>query len=445
MAGEPLGRKRLLLTAVVGFSVASMLCGIAPTLNALILFRVLQGAFGGALQPTARAIILEIFPREERGKAMSIWGMGIVVAPIMAPVLGGWLTTDYSWRWVFFINLPISIVGFVLVYLYVFDPPYLRRTSKSIDVWSVGMLVVGIGALQVVLDKGEEADWFASHLIVALSVIAVVAMLSFVIWQLKAHDPMVHLRLLKYRTFAVGAFLSLVLFSVLYGSILLLPLFMQEMLQFPAVTAGLWNSPRGLATMALMPLAGFLIGRRWDMRALLFAGILVAAGGVLTFSFLSPAAGPWNFLGPQLLMGAGLAFVFVPYSTITVDSIPNEEMGFATSITSLTRNLGASIGISVAATMFARREQVHQTYLVAHLAATNLNMQGVLSTMRNQFYARGYDLATAKNQALRELYSIVKHQASVLSYMDEFRTMAVLFVLVSPLVWIMRKPLLGRR
>ncbi|MGH9437846.1 MAG: DHA2 family efflux MFS transporter permease subunit [Terriglobia bacterium] len=434
------GRKRLLMTAVGGFTVASMLCGLAPSLPTLIVCRVLQGAFGGTLQPTTRAILLETFPREERGKAMAMWGVGIVVAPIVAPVLGGWLTTDYSWRWVFFINLPVSIAGLILVQLYVFDPAYLRRTAKSIDYWGLGMLVTGIAALQIVLDKGQEADWFSSHFILALAVIAVAGLVAFVVWELVAQDPMVHLRLLKYRTFGTAVALSIVLFFVLYGSILVLPLFMQEMLNFPAITAGIWNCPRGIATMALMPLAGYLIGRRWDMRALLFSGILVSAVGVLSFSFLDSTSGPWNFLWPQIIMGAGLGFVFVPFATISVDPIPNEEMGYATSITGLTRNLGAGFGISISATLLERRDQVRQMQLAAHVNATNPLATNFLDAMTSYFHRQGVDLSTASNQALGALYSIVRHQASVLSYLDVFRILALMFVVVAPLVWVMRKP-----
>ena len=434
------GRKRLLVTAIAGFTVSSMLCGAAPSLPILIFCRVLQGAFGGTLQPTTRAILLETFPREERGKAMAMWGVGIVVAPIMAPVLGGWLTTDYSWRWVFFINLPVSIVGLILVHLYVFDPPYLRRTTKGIDYWGLGMLVTGIAALQIVLDKGQEADWFSSRFILVLAVIAVAGLTSFVIWELVTQDPMVHLRLLKYRTFGTCVGLSVVLFFVLYGSILLLPLFMQEVLNFPAITAGFWNCPRGIATMALMPVAGFLIGRRWDMRAMLFGGILVSAAGMLSFSFLDLTSGPWNFLWPQIIMGAGLGFVFVPFATISVDPIPNEEMGYATSITGLTRNLGAGFGISISATLLDRRDQVHQMRLAARVSSTNPLTANLLSALQAYFHRGGADLSTAGHQALGALYSVVQVQASVLSYLDAFRFLAAMFLLVSPVVWIMRKP-----
>ncbi|MGH9352412.1 MAG: DHA2 family efflux MFS transporter permease subunit, partial [Terriglobia bacterium] len=343
-------------------------------------------------------------------------------------------------RWVFFINLPVSIAGLFLVHLYVFDPPYLRRTKKGIDYWGLGMLVTGIAALQIVLDKGQESDWFSSRFILALAIIAVLGLAAFVIWELVARDPMVHLHLLKYRTFSTAVVLSIVLFFVLYGSILLLPLFMQEVLNFPAITAGVWNCPRGIATMILMPVAGYLIGRRWDMRALLFGGIVVSAVGVLWFSYLDLNTGPWNFLWPQIVMGAGLGFVFVPFATITVDPIPNEEMGFATSITGLTRNLGAGFGISIAATLLERRDQVHQVRLVAHLNPSNPKYTGLLSALQNHFHQEGASPATASHQALGTLYFMVQHQASVLSYLDSFRILAVMFVAVAPLVWIMRKP-----
>ena len=434
------GRKRLLLTAIAGFTTASMLCGLAPSLGSLIFFRVLQGVFGGALQPITRAILLESFPREERGHAMAMWGVGIVVAPILAPVLGGWLTTDYSWRWVFFINLPVSLFGWTMVKLYVFDPPYLRRAKHKADAWGIALLALGIAALQVMLDKGQEADWFSSHWIVTLAVVAVVCLGGFIWWELRAPNPVVHLRLLKIRTFGVAAMLSMVLFFVLYGSILLLPLFMQEVLQFPAITAGVWNMPRGIATMALMPVVGWLIGRRWDMRAMLFLGMLSSAWGVWLFAQLNASAGPWNFLWPQVLMGAGLSLVFVPFATISVDPIPNHEMGYATSITAFTRNLGSSFGISVMATALARGTQTHQARLVHRVTAANPRLGALHAGLAAGLLRAGSSLAQAGRQAWGLLHLEILRQATVLSYLDAFRLLAILFVLVAPLVWLMRQP-----
>jgi DHA2 family multidrug resistance protein len=434
------GRKRLLMIAVGGFTISSMMCGLAPSLPLLIVFRVLQGATGGSLQPTTRAILLETFPREERGHAMAFWGVGIVVAPILAPMLGGWLTTDYSWRWVFFINLPFGILGLILLQLFVHDPPYIRRGSLRMDYWGLGMLVTGIAALQVMLDKGQEDDWFGSHFIVALAVIAAVSLTTFVIWELLSEHPLVHFRLLKFRTFAVGTTLGAILGFVLYGSIVLIPLYMQEILGFPAITAGFWNSPRGMATMALMPVAGILIGRRWDMRAMIFCGLLLAAVGVFLFSFVNLNAGPWNFVLPQIVMGAGLSFTFPPLSTITVDPIPAEEMGYATSITSLMRNIGASVGISIVATMLARSRQARQMRLVANVTGSSNTVHNFISHLRADFLSQSLSTVEASRRALLMIYRLTLQQAAVLSYLGDFRLLAVLLVLVAPLVWLMRKP-----
>lgn len=433
------GRKRLLMLAVGGFTVSSMLCGIAPSLPLLIVFRVLQGATGGSLQPTTRAILLETFPREQRGSAMAFFGVGIVVAPILAPVLGGWLTTDFSWRWVFFINLPMGIAGLILLQMFVHDPPYIRRGTLRMDYWGLGMLVTGIASLQIMLDKGQEADWFGSRFIVTLAVIAAVCLITFVIWELRSKNPLVHFRLLKYRTFAVGTLLSAVLGFVLYGSILLIPLFMQELLGFPAITAGFWNSPRGLATMALMPVAGYLIGRRWDMRGMLFFGLGLSAIGVYSFSLLNLSAGPWSFLWPQLFMGAGLAFVFPPLATITVDPIPSEEMGYATSVIALMRNIGASIGISLMATELARSRQKHQARLVAHLTAANPAMRNFIAGMTSNLLHQGANTVKAGEQAMSLLYRLTLQQAAVLSYIDAFRVLAIFFIFVAPLPWLMHR------
>jgi DHA2 family multidrug resistance protein len=435
-----LGRKRLLMMSVGGFTVASILCGLAPSLPALVLFRVLQGAAGGSLQPTTRAILLESFPREERGHAMAIWGVGIVIAPILAPMLGGWLTTDYSWRWIFFINLPISIIGLILVWRYVFDPPYIRRPSTRIDYWGMGLLAIGIAALQVVFDKGQEDDWFGSRFIVTMSVVAVIGLIAFTIWELRSKNPVVHFKLLRYRTFAAGASLSMALFFALYGSIVLLPLFMQELLNFPAVTAGIWNSPRGIATMAMMPIAGLLIKRHWDMRALLSGGLIVSGIGAYMFSLLNMNAGPWNFVWPQIVMGGGLSFMFVPLATITVDPIPQEEMGYATSLIALARNLGAGIGISVFTAFLARREQFHQVRLIASLSREARLPLNTLSALQAYIARQGQNAVAAGSQALGLIYHQLLQRASALSYLDGFRVMALLLVIAVPLVWIMKKP-----
>jgi DHA2 family multidrug resistance protein len=432
------GRKRLLMGAVTGFTLASVLCGLAPTLPLLIVFRVIQGAAGGSLQPATRAILLETFPREERGHAMAIFGVGIVVAPILAPVLGGWLTTDYSWRWIFFINVPVGIIGLIMLEAFVHDPPYIRRGTLRMDYWGLGLLATGMASLQVMFDKGQEDDWFSSHFIVTLCVIAVVCLTTFVVLELRAEQPLVHFRLLKYRTFATGTALSATLGFVLYGSIVLIPLFMQELLGFPAITAGFWNSPRGIATLIFMPVAGFLIDRGWDMRGMIFTGLLVSVAGVFAFSLLNLNAGPWNFVLPEVLMGGGLSIVFPPLATISVDPIPSREMGYATSVIALMRNVGASIGISIMTAQLARSRQRDQSVLAAHVTPGRPLVQSTRAMLRGYFFRHGSGPVHAAQQALGMMYSQLQQQTAILSYIHGFRLLAIVFAVASPLAWIMK-------
>ncbi len=434
-----LGRRRLLMAAILGFIAASFLCGIAPSLPLLVAFRVLQGLSGGSLQPLSRAILLETFPREKRGQAMSLWGAGIVTAPILAPLLGGWLTTDFSWRWVFFINLPVGLFGLTMISLFIHDPAYLRRRRGPIDGWGLGMLALGIAALQIMLDKGQEADWFGSHYIAVLAVLAAIMLAAFIVRESVIPHPVVHLALFRYRTFAVGACLSFVLGFVLFGSLVLLPLLMQTLLGFNALQAGAWTSPRGLGSLLFMPVAGWLIGRGFDQRRLLLAGFLVAGFGLYLFSKLNLETGVWNLLWPQLVMGSALAFTFVPLSTMTVDPIPNPEMGFATSITSVMRNIGASVGISFTTTLLARREQFHQTRLAARLTPQNPQLRQRLALLGRLFRHAGLPAPAARQHALALLYAGVLRQSILLSYLDDFFLLALVFFLVAPLVFLMRR------
>src|SRR5262249_39721097 len=270
------GRKRLLLTSVAGFTVSSFLCALAPNLPLLILFRVIQGCTGGALQPISQAVLLEVFKPEDRGRAMGFWGLGIVVAPILGPVLGGWLTDSYSWRWVFYINIPVGIASFALIQLYVFDPPYIARRSDRIDYWGIGLLAVGIAALQILLDKGQEDDWFASRFMTALAAIALVTLAAFVVRELDTDHPVVDLRVLKVRTYTVGVFLMTVMGFVLYGSLVLLPLMLQTLLGYPSLQAGIALAPRGMGSFLAMPVVGVAMSKV-DARKLLAGGIVLGA------------------------------------------------------------------------------------------------------------------------------------------------------------------------
>src|SRR5438034_632872 len=270
------GRKRLLMASVVGFTASSFLCGLAPNLGSLIVFRILQGATGGALQPLSQAVLLEAFPPHERGKAMGFWGLGIVVAPILGPVVGGWLTDSYSWRWVFYINIPFGIASIVMTKMFIFDPPYIRQESRRIDYWGLGMLTVGIGALQYVLDKGQEEDWFASRTITVLTIVAAATLVALIVHELTTDDPIVDLRVFKIRSYAVGVFLMTVVGFVLYGSLVLLPVMLQTLLGYPSLQAGIAMAPRGVGAFFMMPITGMMTGR-FDARKLLTVGLIIGA------------------------------------------------------------------------------------------------------------------------------------------------------------------------
>ena len=433
------GRKRLLMAVVTGFTVSSALCGMAPSLPLLIFFRVLQGTTGGGLQPLSQAVLLEEFPVQERGKAMAFWSLGIIAAPILGPTLGGYLTDNYTWRWVFYINLPIGIFSLVMLSLFLSDPPYIRRQSSRVDWWGLGMLALGIGALQIMLDKGQEADWFGSDFITTLAITAAVMLTAFVIWELYVPDPLVHFRLFTDRTFAAGILLVTVLGFVLYGSLVLLPLFMQTLLGWTAVTAGIWTSPRGIGTALCMPLVGYLLGKGWDGRKMLAFGFFLTSFAFFGYSHMNLNSGTWDIFWHQINQGMGMSFVFVPLTTLTMGPIPTTETGYATGLYSLMRNIGSSMGISFVTTWVARRSQVHQNVLAAHVTPLNSPTQLGLSRTQQLFQSGGSDLVTAHRQAVASLYGIVQQQAALLSYVEVFRLMGVLFLAVIPLVRLMRR------
>ena len=433
------GRKRLLMGSVMGFTIASFLCGLAPSLPFLIVCRILQGACGGGLQPLSQAILLEAFPPEKRGQAMAFWALGIVVAPMLGPVAGGWLTDNYSWRWVFYINIPIGVIALILTQLYIFDPPYLRKKAQGIDYWGIGLLVVGIGCLQIMLDKGQEEDWFSSHLIIVLAVLTVVGLGGLVVRELKAEHPIIDLTVFKYRSFAVGTFLMTVVGFVLYGSTVLLPLFMQILLGYTATHAGVTNLPRGLASFLAMPFIGFLTSKV-DVRKLLGAGILSSAVAMFLLSRLNLDVGFSDFWWPLALQGAALGLIFVPLTTVTNDPVPKERLGNATSLFNLMRNIGASIGISAVTTIQVRNAQKHLHELGANVSTSNLQWQHMIGGLQQFFISKGTDPTTALKRAQAAAFGLVQRQAAMLSYADAFRFLGILFVVMFPLIFLMKKP-----
>jgi DHA2 family multidrug resistance protein len=433
------GRKRLLIMAVMGFTIASFLCGFAPNLPALIIFRIIQGASGGALQPLSQAVLLETFPPQDRGKAMGFWGLGIVVAPMLGPVLGGWLTDNYSWRWIFYINVPIGVLAVIMTRMFIFDPPYIRRTSEKIDTPGICYLALGVGCLQVMLDKGQEEDWFSSRFIVILAVLTAVGFIAFLVRELRTSDPVVHLRVMKDRTYSTGVFLMTVVGFVLYGSLVLLPLFLQELLGYPALQAGIAMAPRGLGSFIAMPLVGTIVSR-FDPRKMLALGIIGAAYTLYELGRLNLNAGYWDIFWPQFLQGFSMAFLFVPLTTVTMDPIPKPEMGNATSIFNLMRNIGGSVGIASATTLLALREQSFNAVLNAHFNPYNYVAQRWFSMLRGGFMAGGADAGTANGRAYAALHGIMAQHASMLSFNSVFLFMAMVFLGMLPLMLLLKKP-----
>ncbi len=433
------GRKRMLLSAVFGFTAASFLCGLAPNLSTLILFRIIQGATGGALQPLSQAVMLEAFKPQDRGKAMAFWGLGIVVAPMLGPVIGGWLTDNYSWRWVFYINLPVGLASVLMTRWFIFDPPYIRRSNRGIDYWGIGMLAVGVAALQVVLDKGQEADWFASTMIVVLGILAVMALVGFIVWELRVSNPVVQLRVFRSRTYSAGVFLMTVLGFVLYGTLLLVPVFLQTLLGYPALNAGIAMAPRGLGSFLMMPVVGTVMGR-FDPRKVLAVGLIGAAWSLYALSRLNLQAGYWDIFWPQFIQGASLAMLFVPLTTATMDPIPKEEMGNATSMFNLMRNLGGSFGIAGATTFLFRQTQYHTNQLGSRITPFNPAAQALTQGMAGNFMAHGSDPALAMRQAYVATWGLIQRQASMLSFVDTFIVGGLVFLLMLPLLFVMKRP-----
>lgn len=433
------GRKRMLMMSVTGFTISSFFCGLAPSLPFLIFFRIVQGACGGGLQPISQAILLESFPPEDRGKAMGFWGLGIVVAPMLGPVLGGWLTDSYSWRWVFYVNVPIGIISIIMTQLYIFDPHYIRRASEKIDYWGIGMLGVGIATLQIVLDKGQEKDWFGTDWITALMIVAVVTGAAFLIYELRIEHPVVNLRVFKDRSYSTGVFLMSLLGVGLYGTTVLIPLVLQTLLGYPAIRAGFAMSPRGIGSFIGMPIVGLIL-TKFDPRRLLTAGIVVCGLTLYQLSRLDLNAGFWDFFWPQFFMGLSLGLVFVPLTTISMGGIAKENMGNATSLFNLVRNLGGSIGISAVSTLQTRFQQRNIHQLGEHVNPLSEAARKMMAALQGMFGAHSGDPTAAMRQARAAVFGMVERQASMLAYNSIFLILAFLFVIMLPFIFVMRRP-----
>ena len=433
-----LGRRRMLMMCVTGFTLTSLLCGMATSLEWLIFFRVLQGLTGGGLQPLAQAVLLETFPPRKHGTAMAAFGLGIILAPILGPTLGGYITDNFTWRWIFYLNLPVGIFSLLMMNAFVHDPHYIGKNKEGgIDLWGIGFLALGFGMLQVVLDRGQQKDWFDSTQIRVMAALCVFGLVALVIRELTTKYPVVDLRALKDRTFSAGVLIMTMLGFVLYASLMLLPIFLQTLLGYPALQSGLALSPRGIGSLVTMPIVGQLTNR-YDPRKLIFVGIVVGGWTMFSLSHLNLNAGYWDIFWPQIIQGVAMAFLFIPLMAVSMSAISKEKMGNATSIYNLMRNIGGSFGIATMTTFLARRSQVHQNQMVSHISAFDHTTQLTMRGMTAWFQMHGSNSVEASRKALGAMYGMVQQQAMMLSFVEAFWVMGVIFLGMVPLLLLLR-------
>ena len=436
-----LGRKRFYIICVVIFTVSSLLCGMAPNLETLVLFRILQGAGGGALQPISQSILVESFEPKKRGMAMALYGMGIIFAPIIGPTLGGWITDNYSWRWIFLINIPVGLLSVAMTTMLVKDPPYLiRKTFKTglrIDFIGLGLLSLGLGTLQIILDKGQNEDWFGSTFIIRLAVICVISLIAVIIWEWHHKQPVVNLKLLKDRNFTSAVAMIFFVGFVLYGSTVMLPIFLQTLMGYNATLSGLVLSPGGIITLLTMPLVGYLttkVQARW----LIIIGLVIGAIGLFFSAGFNLQISFKHAVWVRVIISASLGFLFVPINAVAYHFLVKSNYDQASGLINLARNLGGSFGISFVTTWLARRTQFHQNRLVEHVSEYDPAYRTFFANARDMLIKQGSDMYTATMQAKAFVYGLVQREASMLSFIDNFWLLGVLFLAVIPLVFIMR-------
>jgi DHA2 family multidrug resistance protein len=433
------GRKRFLITCIVFFTLASFLCGAAPNLGALIFFRILQGAAGGALVPNSQAILMETFPPKEQGMAMAIFGIGAMFGPIIGPALGGYVTDQLNWRWIFYINIPIGVIAVIMAAAYLVDPEYLRNRQKvSIDYWGLALLVLGFGSLQIVLDKGHQEDWFDSAFIVAFTIVAVISLVLLVVVELRHKQPIVNLRLFRIVSYSAGNFLMFVFGFCLYSAIMLIPLLLQTLMGYDATLAGMVLAPGGIITLCTMPFVGAALSRGVEGRRIVFCGLCIGATAMFIMQGFTLEASYWDFVWPRMVLGLGLGMIFVPLTTTTLAAIPKPEMGNATGMYNLLRNIGGSVGIAVSATLVARFSKLYENTLVAHVQPTNPLFQKKFEVLSQAVVARGVPPSEAEQTALAMIYNMVSRQAGILAFNHTFWILGIAFLLVIPCLLLLR-------
>lgn len=431
------GRRNFYLLSVVLFTITSILCGMAWDLGSMIFFRVLQGIGGGALVPISQAIMRENYPPEKQGMAMGIFGLGVVMGPAIGPTLGGWLTDNFSWPWIFYINVPIGILCIFMTLKYIEDPAYLVRKKERWDYWGLILLVVGLGSLQLMLEEGETKDWFSSDYIRVLAVTASVGMILFVWRELKAEKPAVDLRLLKNATFTTGTMIGGVLGISLFASLFLLPLFLQQLLGYPAFDSGLTMMPRAISMALFMPIAGKLYTIT-GAKLLIGIGLIVNAFSFWQLSVLSLDSGYWNIFIPQVLQGFGFGFIFVALSTVTMSTVEKSSMTDAAGLYNVVRQVFGSVGIALSATFLTRYETTFHSFLTEKITSINDSFTSLYDSLTAKYISSGYDSVTAQAMSMKAIDGMVTKQSAMLAYNQVFLMVAVLFAISFPFIFLLK-------
>jgi DHA2 family multidrug resistance protein len=442
------GRKRFFMICLVIFTVSSLLCGIAPSLGAIIFFRILQGIGGGGLQPMAQAILADTFPPEKRGLAFALYGVTAIIAPTIGPTLGGWITDNYTWRWIFFINLPVGILALFLIFRLVEDPPWVKRLSGAglkIDYIGVALLTLGVGALQVMLDKGQEDDWFGSRFILTLAVLTAVGLLSFVIWEWFYKSPIVEVRLFRNLNFLASNGMIFVLGIMLFSSLVMMPLFLQSQMGYTAESAGLVLSGGGLLLLFLMPVVGVLSSKVQARYLVAFGWLALSIGMYISARQLDLEVSFRSASMLRLAQVFGLAFLFVPINLASYIGMPAEKSSSVAGLVNFMRNIGSSVGTSMVTTLIARRTQIHQVYLAADVTAGRPGLARELSGLTARLVASGMNAERAATQAYAIVFRTVIAQATTLAYVDTFMVLAAGAAIMFVLAFALKKNDPGRR